>query len=351
MALDAQITPSDIRNARRDNPKPRERDFAQITGISEAQLLAAHVGQGVTRITADLDRLIPAVSRLGEVMALTRNESCVIEKVGVYDDYRGGAHAALVLNKDIDLRMFPSQWQHGFAVEKPLEDGSIRRSVQIFDAAGDAVHKIYLRDPAQDAEWDALVAQLREDDQSEELETSARAPVEGAKGDPERAAELRSAWDKITDTHQFLQMVRKLKMNRLGAYRIAGAPYVRPLAPSAIGTLLEQAQAAELPIMVFVGNAGCIEIHTGPIHSLKPMGPWLNVLDPGFNLHLRNDHIAEVWHVTKSTRRGDAISVEAFDKEGMLILQIFGVLAQPEAAARWNTLAQGLPTLNAETAP
>ena len=41
-------------------------------------------------------------------MALTRNDSCVIEKVGVYDHYRPGPHAALLVNETIDLRIFPS---------------------------------------------------------------------------------------------------------------------------------------------------------------------------------------------------------------------------------------------------
>ena len=94
--------------------------------------------------------------------------------------------------------------------------------------------------------------------------------------------------------------------------------------------------------MVFVGNAGCIEIHTGPISNIVEMGPWINVLDPGFDLHLRKDHIAEVYTVTKSTRRGDAISVEAFDRDGMLIVQFFGVLRDPDAAAKWNAFVADL---------
>ena len=43
------------------------------------------------------------------------------------------------------------------------------------------------------------------------------------------------------------------------------------------------------------------------------MGPWQNVMDPGFNLHLRRDRITEVWAVEKQTRDGPTISVEAFD--------------------------------------
>ena len=336
------LTAAAIRAAKDETPKLRERDLADQLGISEAQLLAAQVGQGVTRISADMDRLIPQLNGLGEVMALTRNNSCVIEKVGIYDGYRGGPHAALVVNDEIDLRMFPRHWKHGFAVEKQLEDGSVRRSIQIFDAAGDAVHKVFLRENSILEVWDQLVEDLTLTDQSDTLEVKPRAEIDHAKGDPDKADRLRAEWDKITDTHQFLQMVRKLKMNRLGAYRMAGAPYVRQLPPAAVNTLLERAAETALPIMIFVGNMGCIEIHTGPIEKLKQMGPWQNVLDPRFNLHLRSDHIAEVWQATKSTRRGDAISVEAFDRDGALIAQFFGVLADPAAAYRWNELVLGL---------
>lgn len=338
----AQPSPSKIRAARIENPKKRERDLAEQLGISEAQLVAAHTGENVIRIQADMDLLMPWVNRLGEVMALTRNKSCVIEKVGIYDDYRGGPHAALVVNHEIDLRMFPRHWVHAFAVTKKLDDGSERNSIQIFDGAGDAVHKIFLRDTSVIEEWDGLIEEVKVPDQSDSLTVEPRIAIEPAKVDPTKQDRLRSEWDKITDTHQFLQMVRKLKLNRLGAYRMAGAPYVRPLAVSVVDTLLHKAAESGLPIMVFVGNQGCIEIHTGAIKEVKQMGPWLNVLDPGFNLHLRSDHIAEVWQATKSTKRGDAISVEAFDAEGALILQIFGVLSDPEAAARWNELVLSL---------
>ena len=45
--------------------------------------------------------------------------------------------------------------------------------------------------------------------------------------------------------------------------------------------------------MCFVGNHGTIQIHTGTVKNLQPMGPWLNVMDPTFHMHLRMDHIAE----------------------------------------------------------
>lgn len=337
-------TATEIKAARAENPKMRDRDLADKLGISEAQLVAAHVGDTVTRITSDMDRIMPALNRFGEVMALTRNESCVIEKVGVYDGFRPGEHAALVVNEDIDLRMFPKHWVHGFAIEQETDRG-MRRTIQVFDAAGDAVHKVFLREGSNADAWAPVVEELKIEDQSDTLTVSPRKPTEGAKGTPDQADRLRSEWDKITDTHQFLMMTRRIKMNRLGAYRVAGEPYARRLGNDAVETLLHRAAEREISIMVFVGNMGCIEIHTGPVHRIVDMGPWINVLDPGFDMHLRKDHIAEVYAVTKATRAGDAISVEAFDAEGGLIAQFFGVLRDDEGAGRWNDMIAELETL------
>ncbi|PIE13323.1 MAG: hemin-degrading factor [Rhodobacterales bacterium] len=334
---------SEIKTARAENPKMRDRDLADSLGISEAQLVAADVGETVTRITADMDRLMPALGRFGEVMALTRNESCVIEKVGVYDKYTSGTHASMVVNGQIDLRMFPKHWVYGFAIEQETERGP-RRTIQVFDAAGDAVHKVFLREASNIEEWSAVVRDLKIEDQSNTLEVEARKPTEPARGDADKAEKLREEWEQMTDTHQFLIMTRRMKMNRLGAYRIAGEPYARRLENSVIQELLYKAAETAIPIMVFVGNMGCIEIHTGPVERIVEMGPWINVLDPGFDLHLRKDHIAEVYAVTKSTRAGDAISVEAFDADGGLIAQFFGVLRGEDAARGWNEMVAGFET-------
>ena len=219
------------------------------------------------------------------------------------------------------------------------------------DAAGDAVHKIFLTDASDATLWEPFVAGLREAEQGETLAVAPRAPVEAPFGNPDRAADLRDHWGRMTDTHQFLSLVSRLRMNRLGAYRIAGEPLARRLAPEAVTRALEAAAAGEVPIMIFVGNRGCIEIHGGPVRNVVGMGPWINVLDPGLDLHLRQDHVAEVWAVDKPTRRGPAVSIECFDAEGGLIAQIFGVgKAGPDAIAAWQAVVDAQPTARTEPA-
>lgn len=332
-----------IRLLRAENPKPRARDFADLHGVSEAALVAAHVGHGATRIEAAPDRLFPLIATLGDVLALTRNASCVHERHGVYTPYHSGPHAAMVTGDEIDMRMFPGHWCHAFAVQDTTAEGA-KRSLQIFDAHGDAVHKVHLTAESHALAFIALVEALRLPDQSDTLAVTPRPAPEGPKADPARAGALRAEWDQMTDTHQFLKLIRRLKMNRLGANRVIGAPHAVPLATDAVTVALEQAAAGQVPVMIFVGNPGCIQIHGGLIERVVPMGPWINVMDPRFNLHLRADHIAEVWLVTKPTQRGDAVSVEAFDATGELIVQIFGYRkgVGPEA---WAALTAALPRL------
>ena len=344
----AKPGPDAVRALRAANLKPRARDFAEMHGITEADLVAAHVGHGTTALVSDPDRLVPWIGKLGDVMALTRNDHCVHEKRGTYSDYRTGAFAAMVLDSEIDLRIFQKHWVHAFAVDEPGEDGP-KRSIQVFDAVGDAVHKVHLKPGSDHDQFAALIRGLRNPLQRTALELSPRKPVEDAKGSADHAAGLRAAWDKMTDTHQFLGLVKEHKMNRLGSYRHAGAPYVERLDTNAVTAALEAAALAAIPVMIFVGNAGCIQIHGGPVEKIVAMGPWINVMDARFNLHLRADRIAEVYRVWKPTRTGDVYSVEAFDARGELILQIFGYRKNTPADP-WNALTHGLPRLEEVTA-
>jgi putative hemin transport protein len=332
------LTPSQLRAAKQDTTL-RPCDLSAQLGIPEAALVEADLGHGVTRIIPTLGRLIPAITVLGEVMALTRNASCVIEKVGTYNDFHDGNDAAMTLDAEIDMRMFPRHWVHAFAVE-----AGDRRSVQVFDASGDAVHKVHLRTGSNLNAWRSLITDMAHPEQHSTTGFAPAKPAEAARSNIDQVDTLRREWAAMTDTHQFNALISRLKMNRLGAYRVAGAPYAQRLSVSASDAMLQAVHDQSQQVMLFVGNTGCIQIHSGPVKSLKQMGPWLNVLDDRFNLHLRTDHIAEVWLVEKPTKRGPAISVEAFDQGGSLIYQCFGMRADrggdPDA---WRALVTDLP--------
>ncbi|MGI6855698.1 hemin-degrading factor [Mesorhizobium sp. 1B3] len=340
-----------IRQARADNPKMRERDLATQLGISEAEFVAAWCGEGVRRIEPRVNDVLAGLEAVGEVMALTRNESAVHEKIGVYDKVVTGDHSAMVLGELIDLRIFPKVWAHGFAVEK--RDGNdVRHSLQFFDARGEAVHKVHLRANSNLYAYQNLVEALISADQSQSV-TLAEPDKAGATqlGVVAGIEELRDRWSRLTDTHQFFGMLKALNLTRLQALSMVGQDYAWLLDGDALSAMFNHAVQEQVPIMCFVGNRGCIQIHKGPLQNIKPMGPWLNVMDETFHLHLRLDHIRQVWSVRKPTKDGHVTSIEAYGADGEMIIQFFGARHEGETErGDWRFLAENLPRVPQSTA-
>lgn len=339
---------AEIRKARADNPKMRERDLAHSLGISELELVASFCGHGTFRLEPRFEDLFPGLKAVGEVMALTRNESAVHEKIGTFEKFINGKRAALMLGEQIDTRMFPDNWVYGFAVEK--SDGKdVRRSLQFFDAHGDAVQKIHAR-PATDREaWDSLVNRLvlAEQPRDQLPSVTPSTPFSRKMPPAEIGETLKSRWAGMTDVHQFHGILKELDLDRLSAFELAGESWAWPLDSGAVTAMLRLAASEEIPIMCFVGNRGCIQIHSGPISTVMEKRPWINVMDPTFHLHLRTDHIHDVWVVRKPGDTGHVTSVEAYNSDGQQIIQFYGVRGEGNAERTdWRELAENLPKID-----
>jgi putative hemin transport protein len=335
---------SKITSEREKTPKIRARDLAEGLGITEGELVCSGLGQTAIRLTGPWSEVITAFGDLGEVMALTRNHAVVHEKVGEYANMSFGAHGGIVLNHDIDLRLFLKNWMFGFAVNEDTRSGP-RRSLQFFGPDGTAVHKVYLRDGSNADAYDALVAKFTHEDQTALIQVIEGSAPTQDRADSEIDTEaLLSGWSTLKDTHDFFPLIRKCKVGRQQALRLAEGRFAERAPTDAAERLLTLASEKEAPIMAFVGNKGIIQIHTGQVKRIEPMGPWINVLDDGFNLHLRADLVTDAWVVRKPTEDGDVTSVELYDKDGTMMVQFFGE-RKPGQAERedWRSIvAEGV---------
>ncbi|MGC1550904.1 MAG: ChuX/HutX family heme-like substrate-binding protein [Rhodanobacter sp.] len=329
---------------RQDEPGLRARDLAERLGVSEGELVASRCGDGVTRLEGPWSDLIYALPTLGHVMVLTRNDSCVHEKKGTFAHIEIGGVMGVVLDEAIDLRLFLNHWRHGFAVREESR-GRWLQSLQFFDGDGRAVHKIYLTDSSYHDAWNSLVGRFTAGVQSPllELHTVADPLPHLLNDDAVDVDALRAGWRAMRDPHDFFALLRRQQVTRVQALHLVGKEFARPVAKAAIRTVLETAAVDGLPIMVFVGSPGVVQIHTGPVRNIKAVGPWINVLDEDFNLHLREDHIAESWVVQKPTPEGNVTSLELYDARGVQIVQLFGKRKPgiPELEA-WRTLVNSL---------
>lgn len=330
----------------------RHRDAAAELGISECEAVAAGVGRrgdsGAVRLAGPWPALFEQLPSLGPVMALTRNDSTVHEKTGAFEDMSHEGQVGLALGKDIDLRIFYARWAHGYAVSEDTAAG-VQRSLQIFDAQGTAIHKVFLRENSDLAAWLAFVERHADADQTpgQSVQPAAAPAAPIADGEIDVAA-FQAAWRAMTDTHEFFPLLRKFKLARTQALRLAPGDFAARVNEGSARLLLQEAARCGTSIMCFVGNPGMIQIHTGPVHKVEVMGPWLNVLDPGFNLHLREDRIAAAWVVKKPTSDGVVTSLELFDTAGDTMAMLFGERkpGRPELPA-WRALVDLLPRLDA----
>lgn len=326
-------------------PRLRIREAAVRLGTSEATLLSLQLGTGVRRLRCIPQEIIPRLEGLGTLMALTRNDAAVHERHGVYRNVKITGNVGLVANPDIDLRLDFSVWKAAFAEEK-LHAGQPLRSLQFFDAQGTAVHKVYLKAEggSRVGLWEALVSEFLDGDQESVFEPEpvrvSPPPTEPDAGLSERFLE---AWAGLKDPHHFHALLKSHGMTRRQGLRTAEGRFTRAVEPACLDTLLQAAAAEGLPIMVFVANPGCVQIHTGTVSRYQRLGAWRNILDAEFDLHVDLDQVDRAWIVTKPSEAGLVTSVEFLGAGGELLVQFFGKRkpGEPERAD-WRALTERL---------
>lgn len=338
----------------------RAKDAATSLGVSEGQAVAAHAGMHEFALKANPLKgpwveLLQALELCGPVMALTRNEGVVHEKTGIYQNISATGHMGLALGHDIDLRLFFSRWHAGFAVFEPANnlDNPPTQSLQFFDAHGTAVHKVFVRPETDRDAFNDIVAQYTYANKAYEFMPAPAKPAITPDADLD-AAGFAQAWSEMTDTHQMFGLISKFGAERQQAFRLVEGRFAVRAKPEIVRALLDEAALDGTSIMVFVSSSGCIQIHSGPVKRIEPMNTptakWINVLDAGFNLHLREDMIQNAWIVQKPTDDGVVTSVEIFDTSGDLMAMFFGSRKPgiPEQQA-WRDIAARLPRLAAST--
>ena len=239
----------------------------------------------------------------------------------------------MALNPEIDLRLFLNRWCFGYAVTEPLKN-SERHSLQFFDGQGNAVHKIYLHEASDVVAYKALVKRFRCDNslwpEVQDLPAPANDNHVQGTGTVDVSA-LEQDWRSLQDVHEFFPMLRRHRVKRLNALQLMPVDLANQVPISSVQCALQQAAGKGCEIMVFVGNRGCIQIHTGAVTNLRQIGPWFNVLDERFNLHLDSRGIDQCWVTRKPSRDGVITAIEAYDSNGELVVQLFGKRKPGEA--------------------
>jgi putative hemin transport protein len=338
---------------RAEQPRLQPRDAAQKLGVSEAELVATNVGKGATRLRdggASYKAVYDRLHELGQIKAITRNDTAVLERVGTVTQAKLNADGRVIpgtgfAGGPIDLRFGADQWRSAFAVVQPGREGKTSRSLQFFDVHGNAVNKVYLDNEAGVAAFDKLVADFKAPEQPAYLSVD-KAPakvVRKPNGEVD-VKELRDTWNELSDVHEFPRLLKDLGITREQALDLIGKDAAYRISAQSVQTLLESAARQGQPIMVFVSNPGMTQIFSGKITKVKATEEWYNVLDPDFNLHLRQAGIDHGWVVKRPAKDGMITSVEFYDAKGEQVVNFFSRRDRnKEETTAWRDIVATLP--------
>ena len=225
------------------------RSIAAQIGMAEAQLVALGCGSAsdalTTRLAPQPLEVLQALAALGPVKFVVRNDHAVMERSGGLQDLQDG-ESILALGPELRLTLSRAQVASAFALREPRPSGT-KRSLQLFDPSGETVMKVVCRDEASAFAFEELAERFRHDEQSS---PPVRARDNAAMAPP------------------------------------AGLP--APLVD-----FLHAAAKSGRPLGISVSNRGARLEATTPIHRVKrsSRAPWINVLDPGLDLHLHEARI------------------------------------------------------------
>lgn len=308
--------------ARAAQPRLPAIDIAERLAISEGELQAARLGHDVWTLPLSPNEIASYLPQLGRVKTLTRSRLAVLEQTGDYPELRGGPQTGLLLDPGgLDLRLLYAHWHWACLIRDamPTQDGSEqwRWSLQIFNQHGCAMHKCFALETPLPRPWGVLAAQGTQDNPA--FTQSAPRLKRPLPDTPSLASE----WGAMRDVHQFFALLQRHHLERIEANQLMEGRYTRALPVNALETALQHASKRALPLMLFVASPGCVQIRTGTLPAPQRTRGWLNLFGEQFTLHLDDTAIDQVWQVSKPNRDGGVTSIEAFDAQGSLVLQIY----------------------------
>ncbi len=284
-------------NLLKSDKKIRIRDAAKKIGVSESELLVTKINDEVEYLLIDNfnNFFISLFENVNSLMFLIRNDFSVHEKTVNSDDLKIFKHGFTNSSENnfplinIDF----SDFAHCF-YESKIHAGRKLCSLQIFDCFGDSVIKIYNRD-----------------DEDMNFEKSCKNYITLYKNQVENISK-----SKIHQNLDYINSVNRYFMDSKLSLK------EQKISNDFLRKVFDLVSKNNFPIQIHVIGNNCIQYHRDIIKNIKIFGPWFNVMDKKFNLHLMDENIETTKLIEFSKDDKKYYSLEFFDDKGNHLLGI-----------------------------
>ncbi|MDO4640614.1 MAG: ChuX/HutX family heme-like substrate-binding protein [Neisseria sp.] len=313
-----------------------QRDAVARLGVSEGELIASF--SDTQYLGSDIMAFLPELVKLGEVKSAVRNSVALHEKKGLYKNLDLSPMMGTAINLGgLDLRLFLKRWKHILAVKT-----NQTYAFHFYDAYGKAIEKVFVTDKSAIPAWEQLCQKYSSNQQPVFEPAPPQEPYQAITLPAEKIQEYQQEWQNLKNVHHFRIILAEFGIDRLQGLEYAPEKDAQRLNNESIEFIFKQCAQRGITLLIFVNNSGMVQIQTGKVHHVGRAEGYLNILDEDeehFSFYLKDDALAEVWFVRRPGSTGIVHSLEAYNSNRELVLQLFGRPADAEEEPQqWRDL-------------
>ena len=289
-----------------DNKKIRIRDAANQLGVSEAELLSTEICQNTFFLSINnYNTFFQDILSLDKIMFLIRSNSVVHEKIVRTKDIKlinnylfyNESNNSNLLKFDIKL------FKYAFFQSKKHRKIDLK-SFQIFNFKGDAILKIYLKGDDK-IKFNEIGLKYK---CNYNYELQSKSVVKSNNNNPKKHIDL-----------YFKDIVEKSKKRE---YFLKENPLRRILASTS--------KSKEL-IQIYAIGLGTIQYHEDIVDKIIDYGPWINVIDEDFNLHVLEKKLTQFILTEYKNKSQLYYAIDFYDCDNKRVLGITSVKGREDS--------------------
>ena len=269
---------------------------------------------------------------LGPVLTRTPASHAWIEQLGRYPQSDDISEAGLVIGEDgLDLRLNLRAW-YWMGVSHDAATGTY--GLNVFDRHGRRLLCLMSVPESSSADWAQLYGRCVECRPAfavREPFTKRELYIPG----------LVEEWAAMSNVHEHFALLKRHGLTRYEGNELVAPQFARRLAERRPVALFGQLAGSGLELMLFVYSAGSVQIFTGQLSGMQVHEGRLVFEMPATTLaaatcfSIEDAEAAQTWRVHKPSGLGGVTSLELFDAEQRLIVQVFArrPAGEPERAA------------------
>ena len=295
-----------------ENKRVRIRDAAAKLLVSEVELLSTSIGESVHFINfKDFNTFLNDILSLDKIMLLTRSDY-VVHEITVETNNITLDSNNLIFDKTTSqplLRLNPDDFHYCLS-ELKEHQGKNLYSFQFFNKCGNSVIKIYLKGKSENV-FEKIISKYKTD------------------------------YDYSIQKNQPHNIKQTYDSNNLSIQYEFGSPPIKEsimfkeFDGSILRTTMEALAKNSISTQFYGIGPNTIQYYNGIIKNVLDYGPWINVIDKKFNIHILENKIISSRLNSFNIKNKNYHSISFFDKNDN---HVMGISSLKENFDKFNHL-------------